>query len=82
MGPWKGFPQRTVLVILPEDEEQLREQECTEESGFDPVELWLSARVMTYSAITMQGLTKKLISYLGNNIGTRGSGRREPFPAR
>ena len=27
----------TVLVILPEDEDQLREQESTEESGFDPV---------------------------------------------
>ena len=30
----------TVLVILPEDEEQLREQERTEESGFGPGERW------------------------------------------
>jgi len=71
-----------VLVILPEDEDQLREQKCTEESGLDPVALWLSARVMTCSAITMQGLSEKLVSYVGNNIGTRGSGHREPFPAR
>ena len=64
---------------------------CTGESGFDPVELWVMGppcglkvgRAKT-SCVIMQARYVRgyPVSYVGNNSGTKGEGRREPFPAR
>ena len=61
---------------------------CTGESGSDPVELWvmgppcgLRGRRGMASCMVMivRHVREKSVSYVGNNVGTKGEGRREPF---
>ena len=61
---------------------------CTGESGFDPVELWVmgppcglkAGRVLTFCTVKVgRHVRGQPISYVGNNVGTKGEGRREPF---
>ena len=63
-------------------------QGCIGELGFDPVELWVkgppcwlrAGRGLTFCmvmiAVQVRGYP---VSYVGNNVGTKGEGRREPF---
>ena len=61
---------------------------CTGESGFDPVELWVmgppcglkAGRVLTLCMVKVaRHVRGQPVSYVGNNVGTKGEGRREPF---
>ena len=61
----------------------------TGESGFDPVELWVMGPPcglkverggLTSCTITIARHVREYhVSYVGNNVGTKGEGRREPF---
>ena len=61
---------------------------CIGESGFDPVELWVMGPpcglkvegALTFCMIMIARHVRGLhVSYVGNNIGTKGEGQREPF---
>ena len=61
---------------------------CIGESGFDPVELWVMGpqcglkvgKAMTSCTIMQARHVRGYpISYVGNNVSTKGEGRREPF---
>ena len=61
---------------------------CKGESGFDPVELWVMGppcglkveRAETSCMVMIASFVGgKSVSYVGNNVGTKGEGRREPF---
>ena len=65
-----------------------RNQGCTGESGFDPVELWVMGppcgskvgRALTYCTVMVARHGRGWsVSYVGNNVGTKGEGRREPL---
>ena len=60
----------------------------TGESGFDPVELWLMGppcglkverALASCTVMIARHVRGQPVSYVGNNIGTKGEGRREPF---
>ena len=63
-------------------------QGCKEESGFDPVDLWVMGppcglkvgRAET-SCVIMQARYVRgwPVDFVSNNVGTKGEGRREPF---
>ena len=67
---------------------------CTGESGSDPVELWvmgppcsfiiiiiiiLIGAVTSFTVMIARHVREYQVSYVGNNIGTKGEGQREPF---
>ena len=61
---------------------------CIGESGFDPVELWVMGppcglnveRAVTSCTVMIARHVREYhVSYVGNNVGTKGEGRREPF---
>ena len=60
---------------------------CTGESGFVPVELGvmglacgLNQEGVTYCTVMIARQVRgQPVSYVGNNVGTKGDGRREPF---
>ena len=61
---------------------------CTGESGFDPVELWVMGppcglKVGGEVTSCMDMIARQVrgwpVDYVGDNIGTKGEGRREPF---
>ena len=61
---------------------------CTRESGFDPMELWVMGppcglKVERALAFCMVMIARHVrgqpVSYIGNNVATKGEGRREPF---
>ena len=66
----------------------LGEQERKEESGFGPVELWVMGphciiRVVTFHAITMQGLSRNSLSALSVTRSVpRARDEENHFPAR
>ena len=66
---------------------------CTGQSGFDPVELWvmgppcgffiiiinfLIGAVTSFTVMIARHVREYHVSYVGNNVGTKGEGRREP----
>ena len=59
---------------------------CTRESGFDPVELWVMGppcgffigAVTSCTVMITRHVREYHVSYVGNNVGTKGEGRREP----
>ena len=61
---------------------------CTGESGLDPVELWVmgppcglkvGGAVTSCTVMIARHVQGQPISYVSNNVGTKGEGRREPF---
>ena len=61
---------------------------CTGESGFDPVELWVMGPpcglkvggvVTSCMVMIARHVREYHVSYVGNNVGTKGEGRRETF---
>ena len=61
---------------------------CTGESGFDPVELWVMGppcglkvgkAVTSCTIMYARNVRGESVGHVGNNIGTKGEGRREPF---
>ena len=63
------------------------ETESIGESGFDPVELWVMGPPCGFFIVAVTSCTVMIarhvreypVSYVGNNVGTKGEGRREPF---
>ena len=63
-------------------------QGCTGESGFDPMEQWVMGppcglkveRMLAFCTVMIvRHVRGQPISYVSNNVGTKGEGRREPF---
>ena len=61
---------------------------CTGESGFDLVELWVmgppcglkvGGAVTSCTVMIARHVREYHVSYVANNVGTKGEGRREPF---
>ena len=60
---------------------------CIGESGFDPVELWVMGppcgffigAVTSCTVMIARHVREYHVSYVGNNVGTKGEGPREPF---
>ena len=57
-------------------------------SGFDPVELWVMGQpcefkveraVTSCTVMIARHVREQPVSYVGNNVSTKGEGRREPF---
>ena len=80
------------LYTRPRARNNLGNRGCTGESGFDPVELWvmgppcgfiiiifLIGAVTSFTVMIARHVREYHVSYVGNNAGTKGEGRREPF---
>ena len=74
------------LHMMPSVRNNFGNRGCTRESGFDPVELWVmgpSCGIKVERAVTScmvmiaRHVREYHASYVGNNVGTKGEGRRK-----
>ena len=88
MCPISDLKVARELHARPRARSNLGNRGCTGESGFDPVELWVMGppcglkvgRAVTSCTIMIARHVREYpVSYAGNNVGTKGEGRREPF---